>query len=101
MLGWVATQLRKPPWNQPQVTPFAFSRSPMFLSFGSTVVVTSLVSQISPAGCGSPITVPFAVTAGLVVAKPCVCPEMRLSAPGVDGPNPVPYELSLIANDCA
>ena len=28
---------------------------------------------------------------------PCVWPEIRLAAPGVDGPNVVLYELSLIA----
>src|ERR671937_2234783 len=94
-------QSRKPPSNQPHVTPLAFSRSPTFLLFGSTDLDVSRVSQMSPAGCGSPIIVPFAVTAGLVCAKPCVCPETRLIAPGLDGPKTVLKELSLIANACA
>ena len=34
---------------------------------------------------------------GSVGVKPWVWPETRLSAPGVDGPNVVLYELSLIA----
>jgi len=73
----------------------------MFRLYGSIEPVASLVSQMSPAGWGSPTTVPFGVTAGLVVANPWVWPEMRLSAPGVDGPKPVLYALSLIANTCA
>ncbi len=73
----------------------------MFLFAGSTEVVLSRVSHLSPVGCGSPMTVPFAVTAGLVRAKPCVWPETRFSAPGVDGPKVVENELSLIAKACA
>src|ERR1700730_14919211 len=90
-------QLSKPPLNQPQVIPLAFRRSPTFLFFESVDVDVSRVSHLSPVACGSPITVAAAVTAGLVVAKPCVCPEIRLSAPGVEGPKFVEYELSLIA----
>ena len=102
LLAWVCEQLRKPPLNQPQVTPLAFSRSPMLRLFGSIDVEVSRVSQISPVGWGSPNTVPPAVTAkGRSGVKPWVCPEMRFSAPGVDGPNTVEYELSLIANACA
>src|SRR5581483_5152546 len=97
MLVWVAAQSANPPWNQPQVIPFAFKRSPTFLLFGSVEVVLSRVSHLSPAGCGSPITVRFNVTAGLVVANPCVWPEMRFRAPGVEGPKTVLKELSLIA----
>ena len=47
------------------------------------------------------MTEPFAVTADEVWANPCVWPEIRLSAPGVDGPKVVPYELSLMAKCCA
>src|SRR5260370_11191658 len=95
-------QLAKPPWNQPQVTPFAFSRSPMFLLWGSTDVELSRVSHLSPVGCGSPMTVPLAAGTALPSAEnPWVCPEMRLSAPGLDGPNVVLNELSFIAKLCA
>ncbi len=73
----------------------------MFLLLGSIEVVLSRLLQRSPVGCGSPITVPAGVTAELVCAKPCVCPEMRFSAPGVEGPKVVEYELSLIAKACA
>jgi hypothetical protein len=86
----VAAQSAKPPWNQPHVVPLALSRSPIFLFFGSVDVVVSRVSHLSPVGCGSPMTVVLAVTAGLVVVKPWVCPATRLSAPGVEGPNVVP-----------
>src|SRR5947209_612169 len=105
LFAWDCAQLRKPPSNQPQVTPFALSRSPMFRLFGSIEVLTSRVSQMSPAGCGSPIIVVFVVTAmpNDVASgeKPCVCPDMRLTAPTVDGPKFVSYELSDIAKDCA
>src|SRR5437667_12912535 len=105
LFACVCGQLLKPPWNQPQLTPFAFSRSPMLRSFGSICVVTSRVSQMSPAGCGSPMIVVFVVTAmpNDVASgeKPCVCPDMRLTAPTVDGPKFVSYELSDIAKDCA
>ncbi len=107
-LPFLSTPLvsRKPPSNQPQVTPFAFSRSPMFLSVLDTSRVdVSRVSQMSPVGCGSPITVLLTVTAvpNEVVSgvKPCVWPETRLSAPTDDGPNVVSNELSLIAKFCA
>jgi hypothetical protein len=89
MFAWVAAQLSNPPWNQPQVTPCSFSRSPMLRLLESTEAVLSRVSQASPVGWGSPITVPFEVTPELVCANPCVCPLIRLSAPGVDGPNTV------------
>jgi hypothetical protein len=35
------------------------------------------------------------------VSTPPVSPETRLTAPGVDGPKVVPYELSLIEYRCA
>src|SRR5260370_35545984 len=98
MFECVCVQLAKPPWNQPQVTPFAFSRSPMFLLLESTEVEVSRVSHLSPVGCGSPMTLALAAgTAFPSAANPCVLPESRLRAPGVDGPNVVLNELSLIA----
>src|ERR1700712_5201650 len=92
-------QSAKPPWNHPQLTPFALSRSPMFLLFGSVDVEVSRVSHLSPVGCGSPIMVWFGVTATpnevASGVKPCVWPLTRLIAPTDDGPNVVPNELSL------
>src|SRR6266566_5319624 len=94
-----------PPWNQPQVTPLALSRSPTFLpvAMATGLVVVWLASeQASKAGSGSPKTVPRpALLGGLTApgaATGCpvlgltaklapVWPEIRLSAPGVDGPN--------------
>lgn len=53
----------------------------MFLSVDAGAWVDeSRLSQISPAGCGSPMIVPFAVTAEPSGVKPCVCPETRLTA---------------------
>src|SRR5579883_2731489 len=89
---------RKPPSNQPQVTPFAFSKSPTFLLLGSTEADVAPLLQTSPVGSVSLNIVPVDETAGDVVENPCVCPETRLSAPGVDGPYVVEYESSLIAN---
>src|SRR5919201_1556961 len=101
LLACDCVQFLKPPWNQPHVTPLALSRSPMFLLLGSIEVLTSRVSQMSPAGCGAPILVVFGVTAmPKAVAsgeKPCVCPETRLMAPGLEGPKTVLNELSLMA----
>jgi hypothetical protein len=84
-------QSRKPLWNQPQVTPFAFSRSP---TLRPVIVTVSRVSQTSPAGCGSPIIVPLAVSTPNAVARPggtapWVWPETRLIVPGLDGPKTV------------
>lgn len=64
-------------------------------------MVRSRSSQRSPSGCGSPTTVPRALTAGLVDAKPWVCPETRFSAPVVEGPKVVENELSLMVKACA
>src|ERR1700694_1470266 len=89
----------KPPWNQPQVTCLALSSSPMFVP---------LMAMVEPdehwswAGSASPYTVPLLVTPDSTAGvTPWVCPETRLSTPGVDGPKPVLNELSLIANRCA
>ena len=39
--------------------------------------------------------------ASCATSIPPVSPETRLIAPGAEGPNVVPYELSLIAKCCA
>jgi hypothetical protein len=39
--------------------------------------------------------------ASCAVSTPPVLPEVTLIAPGADGPNVVPNELSLIAKRCA
>src|SRR5690349_1217229 len=85
-----------PPWNQPQVMPRAFSRSPTLVLVKYAV---PLPEQSSNAGSGSLIMVPSrmsgltdipAVT--LIAVEPggtsaCeVSPETRLIAPGVEGP---------------
>ena len=101
----------KPPWNQPQVTWCAFSRSPMFLPVmtPSALVAVWLVSeQSSKYGSMSPYMAPrpsapyvpmwpgagtSELTGGTTVVGPggaayalLSSPEIRLSAPGVDGP---------------
>src|ERR1700755_312380 len=100
----------KPPWNQPHVTPRALIRSPMFLLvFCRPTVVEP--EQSSNAGSGSAMIVPLATLLpcevsgvswepfglGPGVIAPCVSPEIRFSAPGVDGPNCVVQALSLSA----
>src|SRR5262249_55139126 len=102
---------RKPPWNQPHERPAAFSSSPMFFPDSPTASRVeqssqygwaSLVSEKPP--CPSAVTSAFGAVAvatlGLftscAVSTPPVSPETRLIAPGADGPNVVPYELSLI-----
>jgi hypothetical protein len=56
-------------------------------------ILTTMVSRVlhlSPVGCGSPTTVPLAAgTTAPSGVKPCVWPETRWRAPGVDGPNAV------------
>src|SRR2546421_12590788 len=83
----------KPPVNQPQVTPLSFSRLP---TLRPDIATLSRVVHTSPLGCGSPVTVP-SVTSVLGPEAPWVWPDTRLSAPTVEGPKLVPYELSLIA----
>ena len=112
MLAWLAPQTgvppevvlvgAKPPWNQPQLTPLALSRSPTFrpliLTRGVAVVGAAVVERVGvavdgagplasgePTAPGSGTTCPAAFSG---VAPP-VWPETRLSAPGVDGPNSV------------
>src|SRR5258708_40125112 len=94
---WDALKSRKPPWNQPQLTPFAFSRSPMFLPLTETV---SRVEHLSKAGCGSPITDPATMSPAkkpTTLVAPEVWPENRLRAPGDDGPKVELNELSFMA----
>src|ERR1700712_1952805 len=90
MLLWVAPQWAgapvvegglKPPWNQPHETLSAFIRSPMFWP----LIEPLPDAQSSSAGSGSEIMVPFSTPEP--AAAPCVVPAIRLSAPGVDGPN--------------
>src|ERR1051325_6496817 len=80
---------RKPPWNQPQVIPLALSRSPTFWPLITTLFGLT-GEQSSSAGRGSPITEPLAVLKGTEAGvAPWVWPEIRLSAPGAEGPNTV------------
>jgi hypothetical protein len=59
-------------------------------------------SQSSCAGGRLAISVPFATALlGADVTSPWVCPAMRLSACGTDGPNVEAKLLSLIAKRCA
>src|SRR5215469_15467251 len=97
-----------PPMNEPQVTPAAFSRSPIF--WPDMVIWVRLgLEQMSPDGSGSPITAPvvaalamFPLADRLLVMVPAnVVPATRLRSPGVEGPKEVPKELSLIAKCCA
>src|SRR6266852_5648238 len=99
--------------------PLAFSRSPTFLP--DTVIWLTFwnlgfdATQSSSKGRGSPMTapvvappaifplavagLPFGLVGDRVPGK--VFPATRLRAPGVDGPNVVPQEFSLIAKCCA
>src|SRR5882672_9047295 len=107
----------KPPLNQPQVTDFLLRRSPMFSPDIVTRVLfavprTGVRRQLSKPGRGSPMRAPelrppAIAPAGLpgvvpLAAKgsmlaPPVLPEMRLTAPTLEGPKLVPKELSLMA----
>src|SRR5215469_2461676 len=81
---------RKPPWNQPQLTPLAFRRSPMFRPLTVTLFGFG-EEQSSNAGFGSPMITPFTTPPGTDRGvAPLVRPAMRLSAPGVEGPNWLP-----------
>src|SRR5579862_1524196 len=89
----------KPPWNHPQVMCLAFSRSPTFIPDMEALAALAIVQSSKAAiGRGSPITVPLATLFAMSgVVTPWVCPEIKFRAPGVDGPNVVLKELSLIA----
>src|SRR5271165_5779444 len=90
-----------PPSNQPHVNPLALSKSPTFLP---VIAKVGAPEAISPVGSASDISVPTppgpgatSITVSVIAGDaPCVCPEIRFSAPGVEGPVTVPYELSLI-----
>ncbi len=97
----------KPPEKKPHEMFAAVRRSPMFWPpivpcapvegeqtspIGSASLI--IVSEPLPPSVSSPV--PFNVS-----TTPLVWPEIRFSAPGVDGPNVVLYELSLIAKRCA
>src|SRR5258705_7797504 len=86
----------KPPWNQPQVTPLADSRSPILRPVMATRPAFGL-EQSSNIGSGSAIMVPCTTMASpsSVISSgeaPWVLPETRLMAPGLDGPKFVPRE---------
>ena len=50
---------------------------------------------LAPATAVDPVSA--APVFGSYAVAPCVCPEIRLRAPGVEGPNVVSHMLSLIA----
>ena len=109
--AWV--QSRKPPSNQPQVTPWSLSRSP---TLRPPIATASRLEQMSNNGCESPrmVLVPCGCDVPGVAERsggqgggggfasggpkapafpqmtPNVFPLARLSAPGVEGPKPVP-----------
>src|ERR1700761_6535024 len=117
----------KPPPNQPQVTPCSFSRSPTLRDgkFGSLKAAPSvgappqssrpesasptIVKPLPPSETRTPPAMASASTCASMAGvtslpaawAPWVWPEMRLIAPGVDGPKVVPKELSLIEKFCA
>ena len=97
-----------PPANHPQVTPAVLSRSPMFFppisalnrvgdEHTSSSGSASLTSVSPP--FPSPTTSELGPFADAIT--PFVRPEIRLIAPGVDGPKFVFYELSFNAKCCA
>ena len=80
---------RKPPWNQPHVTPRAFMRSPTLRPL-IAIVGEVVLEQSSPVGSGSLMTVPSTTVSGSSAGvAPCVWPATRFSAPGVECPNTV------------
>src|SRR5262245_16359550 len=112
MLVWAVAQTAvppateeglKPPWNHPQEIPLALSRSPTFFPDIAAFAAEAMVqSSNSATGRGSPMIVPLATLSRMSgVVAPWVWPEIRFSAPGVEGPNVVLKELSLMAKRCA
>src|ERR1700678_568332 len=85
-----------PPWNQPQLSPAVLSRLPTLVPDNCALNEPAL-EQTSPRGSASPISVqppcPSETSSldGVLVAvawmMPLVCPETRLTAPGLEGPN--------------
>ena len=99
----LVTVRSNPPANQPQESPAAFSRSPTFLPLMVTWLRVG-AEQTSPIGSASPIRVrppwPSATSSPdplSVALIPLVCPEIRLIAPGEEGPKFELYELSFSA----
>src|SRR5215217_792603 len=78
----------KPPWNQPQVTPLLLSRLPTFLPLKETggAYFPELEEHPSYFGSRSPIRVLIETLSGILLSgvTPCVWPETRLIAPGVE-----------------
>ena len=72
---------------------------------GGSIIETGIEpTNVKVEGRGSPMTDPAETFPGAVpavIVAPWVWPEMRFSAPGVEGPNCVLNELSLIAKFCA
>src|SRR5512135_1955667 len=94
----LVTVRSKPPMNEPQLTPLALSRSPMFLPPSWTVAPTE---HTSPVGSRSPTSVPvpswptgplLATTLDEVPDRVAgqVLPATRFNTPGVEGPKVVP-----------
>src|SRR4051812_15256251 len=93
--------------NEPHVTLAALNRSPTFLPairfWSADTEHTSLSGSVSPIIVQPPRPSAIAWVAenrlksrfGEII--PLVWPEIRLIAPGVDGPNWVVHELSFIA----
>lgn len=92
---------RKPPSNHPQLTFFAFIRSPTLVPDIVAPALPLAQSSSASGGSGSPITVPFSMPLPVVGVEPCVWPLMRLIAPTVEGPKFVLKLLSLSAKLCA
>src|SRR6266536_1098358 len=79
---------RKPPENQPQLTPVAFRRLPML---GPVIAILATSGGLQSSYCAaSPpveITVPLATAGvGIDVIAPWVCPEIKFKWPGTVGP---------------
>src|SRR5271169_597949 len=88
-----------PPWKKPHVIPALLRRFPMFWP---DMAAVAPAEQSSKVGSRSLMSTPLATEVEFpVTVAPAVSPETRLRAPGVDGPYPVPNELSFIAKVCA
>ena len=65
------------------------------------LIVAGPLPQSSSAGSGSPSIAPPVIPLVPAGPAPCVLPEIRLIAPGVEGPNVEPKKLSLMVKFCA
>src|SRR5207237_10430048 len=107
-----------PPWNHPQVTSLAFSRSPTLVppiatlfrvglaqaskkGSGSLTTVSPPCLTAVPDGPGQPVQATLPTGKSPPQVAPKVLPATTSKAPGVEGPKPVPKLLSLIAKFCA